>query len=167
MFFKLNDWIVGLFFTVFGSFVLNKAVGFDDMVITKQKLSQVAGPSWFPTILAVLMITVGLIYLIGSIVVHKGKIISSIKKYNFSENLSASKKVYIMLLISFIYIFLFPITGYLLTTIAYMFVLLKFLGYKKQLNILIISFVFSLFLFFMFDQLLSMRLPTIFSGFWI
>jgi hypothetical protein len=123
-------------------------------------MSDVAGPSGLPNILAISIIMLGLIHLIGSIItkIRLGKSISEnikpveIKRKNF--------RVYVLLLISFMYISLLPILGYLITTIIWLGGLMWLFGERRWLNISVISILFTVFLYLIFSKVLRVFLPV-------
>ncbi|WP_059103268.1 tripartite tricarboxylate transporter TctB family protein [Shouchella shacheensis] len=65
-----------------------------------------------------------------------------------------------VLVMTFLYIFLLEILGFLLTSIAFIFLCTWVLGYKKLLRNAIVSISVPLSLYILFTQLLSIRLPT-------
>ncbi|MCP3027915.1 tripartite tricarboxylate transporter TctB family protein [Halobacillus sp. A5] len=59
----------------------------------------------------------------------------------------------------FVYIFLFEILGFLITTFVFILACSAFLGYRKWMTSLIVSIVFPGALYYVFNYLLQIRLP--------
>ncbi|GAK08851.1 tripartite tricarboxylate transporter TctB family protein [Geomicrobium sp. JCM 19038] len=70
-----------------------------------------------------------------------------------------------MFIMTFLYITLLEVSGFLVTSIVFIFVCTRMLGYKKWKTNSIVSVLVPLFLYLSFTFLLNVRLPTGFMPF--
>ncbi|ATW26123.1 tripartite tricarboxylate transporter TctB family protein [Candidatus Formimonas warabiya] len=162
--FKKDDWKTGLLALGAGLFILLFSLPLNGRVQQAQQLSEVMGPSGLPNIIAVLMILIGLVHLAVSYRMRdQNAHPDSIKEKKETKKGIQEGILYLVILVSLVYIFLLPKLGYLLMTIMLMAVLLYLFNERKWQKVLIISVAFSVFLYFVFGELLGVLLPVLFG----
>lgn len=131
-------------------------------------------PKVFPLSLGILIIILGIILMIQQIVKIKqsstGQNVlepapgGDKKKFVLEDH---SRQIIFTVLNGIVYALLFPEIGYVLSTIIFLGVeLLLFNGKKKWKTVLIVSVIFSLFIYILFSKLLGVYLPRMpFVGF--
>lgn len=114
------------------------------------------GPGFFPLWLSGILAVVSLLYIYESI---KGE---NASEEEFPDN-AGRKRILIILSNCIIFVVLFPNIGFILSTIVFLFVLL--IREYKWYSTIGISVGTSLFLFWLFNKVLSVPLPTSVFGF--
>ncbi|GGF29846.1 hypothetical protein GCM10010954_31210 [Halobacillus andaensis] len=87
---------------------------------------------------------------------------SSETKEEKAKRVVPKKEILVMAAVGgmvFLYIFLFEILGFLITTFLFILACSTFLGYRKWVTSLIVSIVFPGILYYVFNYLLQIRLP--------
>jgi len=106
----------------------------------------------FPKILSVIMILLVSVSLFNN---FRNKEIT--KDIPIKENL---RIVYILLVGLILYRLILPFLGYIISTVFLAYYTILFLEYKKKKYAFIVSIIFVLLLFFIFNYLIKTRLPT-------
>lgn len=115
--------------------------------------NNVVGPGFFPTIIAIILVALGVILFIQAITTKKEDDI----KINLlgSEN----KMAYLVMLITLVYLVAMGFVGFILSSIVYLAVLIIMYGEKSKVKAVICSVGISLLIYFVFNTLLSVPLP--------
>ncbi|MEL7565305.1 MAG: tripartite tricarboxylate transporter TctB family protein [Dehalobacterium sp.] len=166
--FKKDDWKTGILALSIGLCMLLFSLPLNGRVQQAQRLSELMGPSGLPNIIAGIMIFIGLLHLGMSYRLRK----QDSPPVTTGEECTGQEKgkksvqdwvLYLVVAISLGYIVLLPRLGYLLMTMLLMTVLMYLFNEQKWQKVLIISVVFSGFLYFVFSELLGVLLPVLFG----
>lgn len=144
---RKSNIISAIIFILLGAYVLIEASTFPEL-----GGDQVTGPEFFPSILAFILIGLSLILFLTSI----GK--KEDREMGFFNPLAF--KTYLTILGLFAYILVLNIMGFIISTIAILFILIRFYGMKSIPKIAIVSTVATFVLYGVFHLLLSVPLPT-------
>ena len=137
--------ILSMFFLIFSSFLI-----FLSAELLKYGPVGLS-PGLFPMIVSILILLLSLFWLI-----------SSLQKKEDSKNTSISKgswKLLFTIILTFSYIFLVPYMHFYYTTALYVFLLSMLSGQKNIILNLIVSFLSSTVIFFIFGKILNVALP--------
>lgn len=145
---KKPDIISSLIGILFGVYILVTASKFPEDVVMK------IGPSFFPSILATLLIFFSFLLLCFALM---GKSKGTVEKFNFKD--PGIQRAGIALLATIIYSVLLNIGGFIITTILYLFGLMFLLKKRDYSNMVLISAGVTLGVFLIFEKFLHISLP--------
>lgn len=144
---RKSNIISAIIFILLGAYVLIEASTFPEL-----GGDQVTGPEFFPSILAIILIGLSLILFLTSIGKKEDREMGFFNPIVF--------KTYLTILGLFAYILILNIMGFILSTIAILFILIRFYGMKSIPKLAIVSVVATFVLYGVFHLLLSVPLPT-------
>lgn len=122
-----------------------------------QSFQMIKDSGLFPRFVSGLIIFLNTLYVIE---IYRGRDVTTKNK----KDEIVYKKLYIMIVLSVVYILITPFLGYFFTTIIYMAVSMKSLGVENNKKILFISIVSALIIYLCFSILLKVHIPVSFLG---
>ncbi|MDP0488015.1 MAG: tripartite tricarboxylate transporter TctB family protein [Fusobacterium sp. JB019] len=122
-----------------------------------QSFQMIKDSGLFPRFVSGLIIFLNTLYVIE---IYRGRDVTTKNK----KDEIVYKKLYIMIVLSVVYILITPFLGYFFTTIIYMAVSMKSLGVENNKKILFISIVSALVIYLCFSILLKVHIPVSFLG---
>lgn len=144
---KFSDLCLGLGFVILGAVVF----------ILAGKLQNVArglGPSGYPQVVAIMMIILGSTLALGNL-------IGGFPKPDFSiENPKGWLKILILLVVTFVYVWLLRSLGFLLLTPFYMGFLLVLFNHRDYKKVVAISLLTTIVLYLLFVKVFMIFLPS-------
>ena len=152
--FKKNDWIFGIISMAIGLFVL---LNIEPLREVKNSMDP-AGPASLPSLIALIMIAIGLLHVVASIYMIRKEPVN--EKTNGETK--KTKSVFPVVRISaasVIYILLLPIIGYPLATPLLIAAIMLSVGIRKKKKIIIVSLLTTIILFASFTFGLKVDLP--------
>lgn len=158
---KKADYIFSIVTILFSTILLIIAFQLPDT-----RSTYIIGPRFWPTLLLVCMLALGVLSLIKTIIKAKLDQKHSEEQEELAEEMAVDGDVdsrglfiFIMVLVVIGYILLINILGFLISTILFMYLGNVLLGTKKQTTSILISLIGTVLLLFVFSNLLSIPLP--------
>lgn len=122
-----------------------------------QSFQMVEDSGLFPRFVSVLIIFLNSLYLLE---IYRG---TDRTEKNKKDEI-VYKKLYIMIILSALYILIVPFLGYFIATIIFMVVSMNSLGVKNNKKILSIAIISALVIYLCFSVLLKVHIPVSFLG---
>ena len=149
--FKREDWLVGISSVLLGAFVLIVAGTFQERTSMDP-----AGPGGVPTILAWVIIIIGIIHLAGAFLTPK---LQEDKKDKWAKEFEEAKPVLRIAAVCIAYIILLEIVGYLIATPLLIIGIMYVINVRNIRNLLLTSLVTTGILFVIFGVVPKVQLP--------
>ncbi len=148
-----NEALMGLIVAVVGALYLLLTMGIKDAAVGNPM-----EPKFFPLMISILLIVLGLFFFLKT---GPGRIKDSMVniKKAVGQDPDIYKTIGLTALNCTVYAFLFKRAGYVVSTVIFLEVLLYLTRGKKWFVNSIISFVFSVAIYFVFSKLLGVMLP--------
>ncbi|MDF2520005.1 MAG: hypothetical protein K0R84_633 [Clostridia bacterium] len=142
---------------------INSVVGFLFIALSLLWMTQIVklpkamafagfGAGFFPQLVVILMMIVSVLL-----------IVTDLRDKNKSTTFVIAKenilKLILIVLLAAAYIFILPIAGYVISTIAAVFLLLLLFGLRKKVTIVLTSVLFPLAIYYLFEVALKVLLP--------
>lgn len=143
---KKSNIFVSILVILIGIFALFQVKSFP------QGQNNVVGPGFFPGLIAIILIVLGVILFAQSIRMKKD---DDVKVNLFDKE---NKLAYIIMLITLVYLIAINYIGFIISSIIYLAILIVLYGEKNKLKALIYSSVISLVIYFVFNVLLNVPL---------
>ena len=132
---------------IFGIFIVSASLALYSVTLNFPDV-----PAFFPQKILILTGVLGSILAVGSLRKKEQTVIK------------VPLKPFIVVMLSFFYVFSIGKVGYMASTALYAFLVMLILGYRKPLAIVTISFGTALVIFLLFTKVLAVPLPKLGSG---
>ena len=129
--------------------------------IKRSPMGNPLAPSLFPLILAAGMVIFGVMLLIKSDLQATKRAFEKIKTTKTANDILSNKMIIATIVASVVYALIFEHLGYIISTILFIGFILTITNGRKWVKNLIISVVFSIAVYYIFNNLLGIVLPGI------